>query len=252
MSDAESGSVKTAGRTLDVFEAFAETGEPMTLTEIADRIGAPLSSCHALIRTLQARGYVYQFERRRWIYPTKRLYEIGNAITEHDPILVRMLPLLTELKDRTRETIILGKRSGDEVIYLEVIEGTQTIRYSAKPGERKPLHSSAAGKTLLSFLGEKEFDATIRRIGLPRMTSNTIVDEDAFRENIRAGREQGYFATRGENVVDVMAISLPLIIAGEKFALTVAGPVSRLDPQTETILSEMKAATRKLLEIDGK
>ena len=51
--------VKAAARALDLFEAFSEAQRPLTLTELAQRIGAPMSSCHALVRTLRARGYLY-------------------------------------------------------------------------------------------------------------------------------------------------------------------------------------------------
>ena len=65
--------VKTAARTLDVFEVFAAARGPLTLTELAARLGSPLSSCHALVRTLQSRGYVYILDERKRVYPTKRL-----------------------------------------------------------------------------------------------------------------------------------------------------------------------------------
>ena len=58
-------SVKTAARTLDVFECFAEARRPLSLSELARAIEAPVSSCFALIRTLEDRGYLYAVGRRR-------------------------------------------------------------------------------------------------------------------------------------------------------------------------------------------
>jgi IclR family transcriptional regulator, acetate operon repressor len=48
--------IKTAGRTLDVFEAFETLSRPTTLTELASHIGAQISSCHGLLRTRRMRG----------------------------------------------------------------------------------------------------------------------------------------------------------------------------------------------------
>lgn len=248
MSETESGSVKAAVRTLDVLEAFADSREPMTLTEIADRIGVPLSSCHALIRTLQARGYVYQFDRRRWIYPTKRIYEIASAIVQHDPVLIRILPHLKALVDITRETVILGKRSGTEVIYLEVLEGPQTIRYSARAGERKPLFSSAAGKALLGQMTDKDLQKVLGRLTLKQMTPSTITDRDTLVADIRAGRDRGHYRTDGENVVDVMALAMPLSLAGEKFAVTVAGPAPRVRHRQDQLAKDLRATIQTLSE----
>ena len=48
--------VKTAGRTVDLFEVFAEAKSPLTLSELARALDAPQSSCFNLLRPLEARG----------------------------------------------------------------------------------------------------------------------------------------------------------------------------------------------------
>ena len=120
--------VKGAARTLDVFEAFASAGGPLSLSEIAQLIGVPVSSCHSLIRTLQARGYVYVLEKRKRIYPTRRLADIASKIARYDTAVERLTPCLAEIVDKTGETVILGKMQGDHVVYLEVLPGTHTVR----------------------------------------------------------------------------------------------------------------------------
>ena len=124
--------VKTAARTLDLFEAFAKVREPMSLTELARRIGAPISSCHALIRTLQKRGFLYELGPRGPVYPTKRMLEIITAIATYDPILKRLEPVLERLRKATGETVILGKRQGDGIIYLEVLQGGTGVSAGSK------------------------------------------------------------------------------------------------------------------------
>lgn len=41
-------------RSLDIFESFGAARKPLSLSEIARTIGAPVSSCHLLLRTLAA------------------------------------------------------------------------------------------------------------------------------------------------------------------------------------------------------
>jgi IclR family acetate operon transcriptional repressor len=220
--------VRTAGRTLDVFEAFAEARGPLSLTDLARRVGMPVSSCHALIRTLQARGYVYALDRRKRIYPTKRLLAIAGAVAGNDPLLERLAPVLRRLRDRTGETVLLGKLQDREVRYLDVVEGTQTVRYTASPGEAKPLHSSAIGKCLLGQLDDGALAGLVGRLALPAVTANTITAPDRLLADIAAGRRRGYFVTRGENVADVMAIAAARRVAGETVGIAVAGPLTRM------------------------
>src|SRR3989304_2727868 len=71
--------VKTAGRPLDLFEAFAREGKPLSLSQLARAINAPVSSCFGIVRTLQARGYLYEVKARGGFYPTKLLFEHSRA-----------------------------------------------------------------------------------------------------------------------------------------------------------------------------
>ena len=56
---------KTTRRTLEVLEAFQQRRMPMSLTELARALKAPISSCHGIVRTLIARGYLYNVEADR-------------------------------------------------------------------------------------------------------------------------------------------------------------------------------------------
>jgi DNA-binding IclR family transcriptional regulator len=214
----------------------------MTLTEIAAKIDSPISSCHSLIRTLQARGYLYFLSSRRRCYPTRRLLEIASAIASHDPIVEKLRPVLEELRDATGETVILGKRHGHQVIYLDVVEGRQTIRYNAHPGETKPLHSSAIGKAMLSVMPAAELETFLKGERLERITDATITDEAGLRREIAAGRKRGYFLTSGENVVDVSGLAVLHRIDGEPVAIALAGPVSRFQRNKTKYLAALDEA----------
>jgi IclR family transcriptional regulator, acetate operon repressor len=206
--------VKAASPTLDLFEAFAEAGGPLSLTEISQRISVPISSCHSLIRTLQMRGYVYVLEERKRIYPTKRLLGIAQAIGRYDPVLERLSPVMNNLARKTGETVIVGKMQGEIVIYLGVVPGSHTIRYTASPGDTFPTHSSALGKSTLSLLDDEALDKAISKLKLTQLTDATITDAKTFKKDIVVGRQRGYFLTRGETVTDVMGISIARRIGG--------------------------------------
>jgi len=235
----KSESVKTAARTLDLFEVFAQARSPLSLTDLANRLQAPISSCHALVRTLQSRGYLYVLEKRKRVYPTKRMLQLVEAISQHDPLLETVAPVLTKLRDSLGETVILGNRLEECVVYIEVVEGTHTVRYAAKPGEAKPLHSSAIGKAMLSGLGPAALRKLLERLSLTRVTANTITDIDALIADIEEGRRRGIFVTRGENVEDVGALAIRREINGEPFGLAIAGPVERINRNFDAYCREL-------------
>src|SRR5476649_272408 len=214
--------VKTAGRTLDLFEAFARERKPLSLSQLARAIGAPVSSCFGIVRTLEARGYLYEVKARGGFYPTKLLFEHARAIASHDPLVERFVPMLEKLRDQTGETVIMGKRLDRQAIYLEVLESPHSIRYSPQIGEFKPLHASATGKALLGGMTPQSRNELLARMKLVKVTSNTITSKAALEADLEQGRTRGWYLTRGENIADLMAIAVPVSVNGEGYSVALA------------------------------
>lgn len=221
--------VTSIDRMIDIFEVFQQSQTPLSLTDIAEAIDIPKSTCHAIVNTLVARGYLYTLSRPRALYPTRRMFDVMTDICAKDPLVERATPVLERLRDATRETIILGKRQGDSVIYLQVVESMHSIRYSAKPGEFKPLHSSSIGKALLGSLKEAELREWLKERKLQAITKATKVESEALAEDVLASRKLGYFVTRGENVSDVWAVAAFINVYNESLAVAVAGPQHRIE-----------------------
>lgn len=238
--------IKTAGRTLDVFEAFEAVKKPTSLSELASYIGAPVSSCHGLVRTLRNRGYLYSVGGRSLLYPTKRLLEVATTIAAHDPILEQLGPYLAELRDETVETVILGKRQDEQVVYLEVVEGLHTIRYAAKPGKITPLHSASIGKAMLGVLSPKDLEAFAREHALAKVTGNTLTSAEALVADIDEGRNRGYFITRGENVADVMAVARAIKAGNSHLGIAVAGPLQRMEANLDRYVASLLAICARI------
>ncbi|CAN5450772.1 IclR family transcriptional regulator [soil metagenome] len=221
--------VAAIDRVLDIFEVFSIAQRPLSLTEIAEAAEMPKSTCHAIVATLVARGYLYSLTRPRSLYPTRRLYDVACIIVDKDPFVERTTSLLERLRDSSRETVILGKRQGDAVVYLQVIESAHSIRYSARPGDIKPLHSSSIGKAMLGRLKEPELRSWSKSHLLAAITPATLTDPQALVDDVLAGRRKGYFQTRGENVDDVWAVAASIQVNEEWFAVALAGPRHRME-----------------------
>jgi DNA-binding IclR family transcriptional regulator len=238
--------LKSADRTLDLFEAFARTQKPLTLSELARALDVAPSSCFALVKTLRDRGYLYGAGERRTLYPTRRMLDQAMSIAACEPYVARILPIMSALRDETGETIILGRREKNAVVYLHVCESRQTVRYTAQAGDLKPLHSSAIGKVVLAALPRAERVKLIQSLPKPRVTPNTLCAAGELADDVAAGELRGYQLTRGENVADVMAVAMPIVIGGDLFGLCVAAPMHRMSSTHARHAKAMKRALAKL------
>lgn len=242
--------VRAAVRTMDVFETFKEQKRPLSLSELADEINTPISTCHEIVRTLRDRGYLYLVSGRS-LYPTGRIVACARAIAVNDPIVYRLAPAVERLRDATGETVILGKLQSDHVVYLAIEDGLHTIRYGAHVGDSKPLHSSSIGKATLAQLDEKARAAVLSKLELPRVTPNTITARDVLEADLEVGRRRGFFVTRGENVVDVMGMAIAIDTGTGPVGIAVAGPLNRMEENFARNSLLLLDLSRELASKDG-
>ena len=238
--------VKTARRTLDLFEAFAEVKAPLTLSDLSRHLEWPISSSFALVRTLETRGFLYSVSQRRGFYPTRRMLDRTTIIAEHDPIAEQTGAVLSHLRYATGETVLLGRLQVGQVVYLNIFEPQQSIRYSAKPGDVKPLHSSAMGKALLAGLADEDRDALLSTVELRKVTPFTITSRARLVAHLDEGSRRGWQMTRSENVSDVMAIAKSVWLAGEQYGIAIAGPVHRMDVDVDRHVKALQEACGQL------
>jgi IclR family acetate operon transcriptional repressor len=245
-------SMKIAHRTLDCFEVFMREGRPLTLTELARALDAPMSSCFSLVKALRSRGFLYSLGPRRGFYPSRKMLDVMSVIAATDPVMDIFEPVLTELRDATRETVVLGKQQGDGVVYLAVIEGPRTIRFNSRAGEQASMHTSAIGKAILGELDDDALREAIAGLALKRMTRASLTNAKDLFAAVREGTRLGYHMTAGENVDDVMGIAACVVVGDEPFAIAIAGPISRMSEQRDDHARKLLKACKRITALQSR
>jgi DNA-binding IclR family transcriptional regulator len=239
------GSVKSARRVLDIFEFFVLTQRPATMSAIAEGLNMPKSSCVALLSTLEKCGYIYS-QSQHGYYPTRRWLDYAKIIADSDPLVLRIQPTLIKLRDETGETVILGRRVEDRILYIEVVESQRMLRSTARAGQFKPVHGTASGKALLGSLSPSERHQLISKLKLTPLTPKTIIDPELLERHVAAGAARGWHVSVGENEPDATAVAAPARIVGDTYVLVVAGPTQRLEGRLDDIGKRVRAICRQM------
>ena len=240
--------IKTADRTLDLIELYAREQCALTLSQISEKLVIPPSSTHGLVQTMLERGYLYELSRREGYYPTKKLERSTKLISDGDFVWRGITPYLQRLSHEIAETVLLAKRQGNKVIYLEVVECNQSVRFSPLVGETKSLHCSATGKALLGALNESELDKELSKLKLDSRTNKTITEIHKLKSEIVSQRKQGWYQVVGENIPDLMSIATPFFLNDEVYVLGAGGPINRFKPLIKEHADAMLATQQQLLK----
>ena len=238
---------KIVERTLDLLELFAKEKRPLNLSDIAQLLKIPISSCHDVVQAMQARGYLYEIAPRAGYYPTLRLPLLGKEIGDHDPVLMRTELLLRSLRDTLDESVLLSKVSGLNAVYLLVFDSTHPLRILVKVGDNiRAIHGTSAGKALLGSLDDRALTTFLKSAKLKPLTKKTITTAAGLRKDIDAGKKRGWYLNREESLTGVTTISVSFRWNSSLYIGTVAGPSSRIDQKLETASKLLIDVCRRL------
>lgn len=233
--------VKQAANVLELMEYFARRRRPATLAEIADDLGWPRSSTFNLVGTIAEKGWLYEPRARGGYYPTPRWLTLARTVADAEPLPEAAHLLAAEIADRTGETTAIGALAGIFVIFLDVIESTQSVRYFAQVGDRVPVYASSVGRAILAQLSQDERRAIYRKIKFEGFSATTPMTAEIIEGELRAAEERGFHQSSSEYIPDLAGVSLPLSIGPRQLSIVVAGPTSRClerRPATAAIMKE--------------
>ncbi len=241
--------IQVLAKALDLLEALGQARAGLTLAELSRRLELPKSSVFRYLATLEARGYVEKVPETDRYRLGLRLFEIGNLVASHFDVTEFALPFMRKLVETFRETVNLAVLYQGEVVYLQILESTRSMRMSAQPGQRNLCHSTALGKALLAYLPESERQAIVAQHGLPALTPRTITTVEQLQEELARVRHRGYAIDDIENEEGVRCVAAPIFnYRGEPIAaISISGPADRMPyGQMELMGKELLAGTRAI------
>lgn len=241
--------VKSVGRALDIIALVSSKKGGLGVTEIAKQIDINKSSVYRILSTLVQYGYVEQDEETGRYKLGYKFLEISSKLLESIDLRAEARPYLLELERDTNEVIHLVVYDQGEVVYIEKLEGNETLRMHSKVGKRAPMHCTSVGKAILAHLPPSVVLDIIDRKGLPMHTDKTIVDKDEFLQELIKVKQVGYAMDLEENENGITCMAVPIFDHLGKVisAVSISGPTMRMtDERLEKLKGKMIEAGRKI------
>ncbi len=202
--------VKSADRTLDIFELLAAEPTGLTVSEISQRLGLARSSTHGLVRTLHARGYLVQAGGRRF-HLGAGLIQLGLNVVDRLELRVAARGPLERLVAATHDTALLVVPDRGDLLYVDkILSHARDVRTDPRVSSRRPVQCSSLGKALLAALDDQAVEELIESIGLERATEYSIADRDALMEDLERTRARGYSVDAQEALLGVWCVGAPV------------------------------------------
>ncbi len=240
--------VQSVDRALSILELISDYNEGLGITEISEKTDLHKSTVHRLLGTLMYKGFVVQDTITNKYRISLKLYELGTKRIEDLDILNASKPYTKRLMEELNEVVHLVIRDKNDIIYIDKVEADNTIRMASNIGRRSPLYCTSVGKAILAFTDEKEVEDIWKNSNVQKLTPNTIIDFQLFKEELEKIREQGYAEDDEENELGVRCIGAPVFnFHGEvEGAISISGPTIRV---TKDKVEKIAEAVKKYADL---
>lgn len=237
--------IQSIGRATKILQYIADNGNSVRLVDISNGLELNKSTLHSIISTLQQLGYVMQDEETNKYSLGIKLFELGKIYEQDMSIKKIARPFLEELVEEFQETAHFAVESQGEVLFIDRVEPSHSLRTITNIGEKDYMYYTAVGKVLLADVEEEMIDQIIGKSGLKAFTENTIIDIKLLKKELQTVKSNGYAYDREEKELGVNSVAVPLRNHKGKTvgAISLSGPTSRV---SEEKLNRMKD---RLMEI---
>lgn len=243
--------VKTTETVFTIVETL-KSFDGATLTELATQLDYATSTVHSHLTTLRNLGYVTR--KGDEYYLSMRFLDLGNYVQYRGPEFKLVEPAIEELAERSgeRASFIVSEHGLGNCVFTS--GGSNAVQLHIEPGDSLYLHCTAAGKVIMACMPPEEVSEIIERRGLPKLTSNTIVDEDPLLAELERVREEGIAYNFKESVDGMIAIGTTVTPSGATEPLgsiSISGPAHRMeDERLEGDLQDLLLGTANEIEIN--
>lgn len=217
-------------KAIDILEHIAASPQPgVTLAECTALVGHSKATTQRMLLTLARRNLLH-FDEDLGVYTLGMLTaRLGAEYLGRIDYRKIALPSLRALVAATGETAHLGILSGTDVVYIELVDSPQPVRFFSKVGDSLPAYATAIGKAIISHLPGDALRNHLPKTLIGR-TPRTITTHEALVQDLERCRERGYAIDNGENREGIRGFAAPIfdhtgaVCAG----ISIAGPTSRV------------------------
>jgi IclR family transcriptional regulator, KDG regulon repressor len=234
--------IKSAERTLALFELFSREQQPFTVGHISQALDIPQPSASMLLRNLAELGYLEYDRGSRTFTPSIRVALLGAWIDRRFAQVGAIGRRLNSLQRQTRETAFVGLQNGAAAQYVIAQSPRNPERLEVASGQYRSLTCSAMGRALLSLKRDSEVVTWVRRCNAEAMEDRFKVSESSFMRLIRTVRARGYAETAGDVTpgLGAFAVTITSPMGSMPLAVGVGGPLPRIADRRAAIISALK------------
>lgn len=206
-------------RATEILDFLGEGSQ--SLSAIAKRFDVHRSTVLRQLQTLEEAGFVLRRGNGHYSIGPKMISIAQQALDSLDLPSVAH-DEIRKLHARTGNTIHLAQLVESTVMYVDKVEGQDSVRMYSRIGKTVLPHCTGVGKAILSQISESRRDGLLAGTEWTPFTEHTVVSREALDEQLAAIKDRGWAVDDGEFEDFVNCIAVPI----SNTSATIVGAIS--------------------------
>lgn len=200
--------VQSVERAFSILDALR--GGPATLSEIARRVGLPISTTSRLLATLEGLTAVERIDNLNLYRIGPGIVTIASGVDANRSLAALAADELRSLAVEANEAVGLSITSGYVVHYIAEHRPETSVQLRDWIGARLPMHLVSSGLVALASWPDDAIDNYLGR-ALEGRTEHSMTDPEQLRRRVSTVRNEGIAWTVDELEEGITSLSAPLI-----------------------------------------
>lgn len=239
---------------LQIIKFFADSDREIGISDICNDLHINKNAASRVLDALMEQQWIYLSNSSQKKYRlTMKPFSLLTKSVERNGVAKISMPHLKKIHDALGDSVYLGVKKEDRVIYELHLDSVKDVRINGCVGGEYPLHCSAPGKVLLSYGDIRDMEAYYAR-PIERRSEHTIVTIDAFMQEAERIRADGYALDNEEFARGIICVACPIFDSDGKViasigisSLTIYDSIASLIDEKYPLLK--KAARNISLEL---
>jgi len=226
---AGNGRYSSLDRILDILLMFGESQGSLSVQRISEAFRSSRSSTYRYVQILRKRGLIEETDVPGHFRLGPMVVRLARSFGGDAHLKSLAEPVLQELAAEFGESLMITRRSGNNVHVLVSIDSAQMVRVNIDAANNSPLHVGSFGKLHLAYLDARDVERYLNH-PLLAVAPHTVTDPASLRAELETIRAQGYALSDSEVEPGMRSLSVPVLdgAGGIAAALTLAGPAFRM------------------------
>ena len=195
---------------LKIIEFLAGSNGEAGISDICNGLNINKNATSRVLDALMEQKWIYlsNSSQKKYRLTMKPFSIISKSIEENNVVKISR-PYLEQIHSVLGDSVYLGIRNGDNVLYQLHFDSVKDVRINGCVGGEYPLYCSAPGKVLLAYGDRSDIEEYFNSPTTKR-TDKTIVSFETFFAEADNIRKNGYAVDDEEFAKGIVCIACPL------------------------------------------